>query len=557
MKKIFCAVLALFIGINAVFAQETVTINQLDAQTSKAIKIKKVDGVKGVTVIKGKKFQGKDIASVNLEQFVNKEIKIDFGCQIKIVSKSKPDYKISWLVNDFQAGFPVIAEKRVKTGEWTTLTGSKYVSLSGKRMLLLSTNGFDLESMTIYIKDVSVRITGDDLSGKQPELTPWMEAQSLKDVLHPYFDYFGIATTWQGEFNTEKIQKGLGRHCDSITTGNEFKPDFIFRWNTPTSFNEFVSEKGKKIKVPVKTPGLDICGQIMQTAKDNGLEMRGHVLVWHSQTPKWFFMENYSTDSNAKYVDKATMNARMEWYIKTMMDYVAKWEKENNGGKHIIKTWDVVNEAMSDSATESKWLREDSDWYKIYQSEEFIINAFRYANKYAPKDVKLAYNDYNSYQGSANKSGGKTNAILKIVDLIQKTPDARIDVVGMQSHVQIGYPNVTGTDSFETAVQRFIEKGVNVQVTELDIANGDSMYSSIRLKDKYKEYFEMFIRNRKTDTKKGIEGVTIWGITDDGTWLNALQMYKGKKQYPLLFTGDFKCKPAFFGIIEAAQEAEK
>ena len=176
-----------------------------------------------------------------------------------------------------------------------------------------------------------------------------------------------------------------------------------------------------------------------------------------------------------------TMNARMEWYIKTVLEFVANWEKENNNGKHIIKHWDVVNEACADGATDQKWLREDSNWFKIYGSEEFIVNAFRYANKYAPKDVSLVYNDYSSYNGSTRSAngGGKTNAILKVVDAIQAAPDARIDAVGMQSHVQVEYPPVSGNvnDSFEAAVKKFIAKGVNVQITELDIANAKKLYS--------------------------------------------------------------------------------
>ena len=102
---------------------------------------------------------------------------------------------------------------------------------------------------------------------------------------------------------------------------------------------------------------------------------------------KIFFKENYSTDANAAYVDKATMTARQEWYIKSVLDYVRTWEEENNGGKRIITTWDVVNEAVADGAGGKKWLREDSDWFRIYQSEEFLLNAFRYANKYAPSDL--------------------------------------------------------------------------------------------------------------------------------------------------------------------------
>ena len=54
--------------------------------------------------------------------------------------------------------------------------------------------------------------------------------------------------------------------------------------------------------------------------------------------------------------------------------------------------------------------------------------------------------------------------------------------------------------------------------------------------------------------KNGIEGVTLWGVRDEWTWLNS--MHKGNTQYPLLFQGkEFYCKPAYYGVIEAASEA--
>jgi endo-1,4-beta-xylanase len=280
--------------------------------------------------------------------------------------------------------------------------------------------------------------------------------------------------------------------------------------------------------------------------------MRGHVLVWHSQTPVWFFRKDYKLAGSM--VDKQTMNARMEWYIKTVLNHVADWEAKNNDGKHIIYAWDVVNEAASDSAAGSRFLRgsngEQSNWYAVYKDDSFIVNAFRFANKYAPADVLLSYNDYNTY------SGNKTTAILKIIDDIQAaekdaTLPTRLNVLGMQSHVSMSYPSVS---SYESAVKIFLAKGLDVQVTELDIANGKDKYDAEKLKAKYKEYFTIFLNNRKGDGKNGITGVTIWGIDDATTWLNALGMYKGYRQYPLLFNADYTCKPAFYGVIEAARK---
>ena len=556
MKKLLAIFTAMLLSCTFIFSQETIKISQIDA-VSKGIKFdKKKDKFKNVTVITGKKLTGKNPIAIDLSKYANKEVEIKFYCDIKIEDSKKDVNEIIWMINDFNEGFPEIAKKKVKTGEWTRMTGSKIVHLTGPRQLYIPTNSIDLENSKIFLKDFEVTITGESLTGKPVKLKNWLEVEPLKNSLKSHFDYFGIAVGWNDTFAVPNIQKGVAYHASSITMGNEFKPDFIFRWSLPRQFKDFKGENGKKVKVPSYTlKGFETCADILEATKKNNLEMRGHVLVWHSQTPDWFFTENYDYDSEL--VDKDTMNARMEWYIKTVLEFVANWEKENNNGKHIIKHWDVVNEACADGATDQKWLREDSNWFKIYGSEEFIVNAFRYANKYAPKDVSLVYNDYSSYNGSTRSAngGGKTNAILKVVDAIQAAPDARIDAVGMQSHVQMEYPPVSGNvnDSFEAAVKKFIAKGVNVQITELDIANAKKLYSPMKLKAKYKEYFEMFIRNKKTANKKGIEGVTIWGVTDDGTWLNSQSQYKGHTQYPLLFTEDYECKPAFFGIVEAAE----
>ena len=119
----------------------------------------------------------------------------------------------------------------------------------------------------------------------------------------------------------------------------------------------------------------------------------------------------------------------------------------------------------------------------------------------------------------------------------------------MQTHIGIN----DSVSAFETAVQNFLKKGINVQITEMDIANGASGYNAMKLKESYKSFFAMFIENRKQADKKGIEGITLWGVRDEWTWLNS--MHKGHTQYPLLFEGkDFKCKPAYYGVIEAAQE---
>ena len=341
---------------------------------------------------------------------------------------------------------------------------------------------------------------------------------------------------------------------------------------------DFPASNGLTIKVPAKIDGLDRLDKILTILKNNNLKMRGHVLTWHSQTPDEFFAKDYSAKYNgdliSNLVSKDEMTARHEWYIKTILDYVNDWESKNGYGEgnHIIWAWDVVNEAVADDATTTDYLRgstigtkdktpnppqgsnqaQGSRWYQLYESDEFIVNAFRFANAYAPADVSLAYNDYNEYMDYS--AGWKTTGILKLLDSIKngeaktingKSVKPRIDVMGMQSHVGESWPGVSG---YETALKKYLETGLDVHVTEFDVA----AKSTNNAKKAYAEYFKMLKKYGKNYSGKNkITSVTIWGINNENSWISN----KGT-QYPLLFTkvgNKYYANDSFYAVIDAVK----
>lgn len=528
-------------------ADGSVSIKTVDKDAS-VKENQKVDGFAGVTVINGKKIKKRNPITFNLSALSNKEVIINFSCDIKLTDtdKTPKDYDLIWMINDADANFPRLSQTKVQADQWTTIKSELLIPLGENKELYLSGAGLSNQTLTYYLKNIDIHVSGEGLGSSEPQLANWADAPSIWEAYKDYFDYFGFACSFNGELNSYEISEAISHQANCITLGNELKPDFLFDWKAIYKTEDFTAEDGKTYQVPSGLPDFNNLYLILKVAKMCGVQVRGHVLVWHQQTPEWFFHQNF--DPNAAYVDKATMTARQEWYIKTVLEYVKNWEDKNNKGKRLITTWDVVNEACADNATETNYLRTDSNWFKIYGDNTFIVNAFRYANKYAPADVKLSYNDYNCYQPA------KTRAICKVIDAIRAAPDARVDVVGMQSHVSIDYPAVSGgSGSYEAAVKTFLAKNIDVQVTELDIANGSRKYSPIQLKSKYKEYFKLFKKYHKTADTYGINGVTIWGLTDAGTWLDDQPQYKGHKQYPLLFDKDFNCKPAFYGVLEAAE----
>lgn len=529
-----------------------------------------------ITTIKGSELESNAwyFKSYDLSEYANQTVQIELSCKIKTSSSNK--IHLMWQINNSE--YPIIAQADVGS-DWVELKGTKEVSIETENQLYLSTYQIDFSNLTIYIKDFSYKVT-TSRENWLSDSTP-----SLKETYKDIFDSFGLACEY-GNFGTgwgtpvelyyDEVQNGLKKHVDSMTLGNELKPQFMLCWwgngdGTKESMTSFTASNGQTIQVPKTIKGLFRLNDILTILKNNNLKMRGHVLTWHSQTPDDFFAEGYSAKSNGELisnpVSKEVMTARHEWYIKTILEYVNEWEV-NNGygtGNHIIWTWDVVNEAIADDATTTDYLRGStsdtkgktpdnggSRWYQIYQSDEFIVNAFRFANAYAPSDVPLAYNDYNEYMDYS--AGWKTTGILNLIESIKKgeaqtingkSVAPRIDVMGMQSHVNPIWP---GVSEYEKALKRYLAAGVDVHVSEFDIA----ATSTGSAKSAYSDYFKMLKKYGKnySGTNK-ITNVTIWGLNNENSWIN-----KDGTQYPLLFNkinNKYIPNASFDAVIEAAK----
>ena len=345
------------------------------------------------------------------------------------------------------------------------------------------------------------------------------DAKTLKEVFDGDF-IVGVATT-SGYLSEEDRVDQIKENFNSITMENEMKPESLLDWEG--------SEKSKDGMPAIKEETLE---KALKAAQEAGIPLRGHTLVWYSQTPEWFFSKKY--DPSKGYVDKATMKKRMESYIKQVLTYC----KENYPG--VVYAWDVVNEAVGDDGN----YRTESMWYETYGDFSYIKDAFTFARKYAEEGTKLFLNDYNEY--IAQK---RDLLYAKVVEL----HDAGIlDGVGMQSHWDMDFPSV---DLFETALEKYASiDGIEIQLTEIDMHNTDDSEEGLKKQaERYKEFFDV-ITKMKREGKANITSVTFWGLKDGESWLSG---FKGETSYPLLFTDDLEKKPCYESILEAGKTAQK
>lgn len=401
---------------------------------------------------------------------------------------------------------------QVSQGEWAAYENVKF--------------SFPADTTDWYLyfeaSDANVNIYVDDFTITAAPEVELEDIASLADVYRPYFK---IGTAIGSSNLASKPFMGLvERHFnESITFGNELKPDFVLDKAATLAYME--ANGGDQTNPQIS---LTNAKALLNYCRDNNIPVRGHTLVWHSQTPDWFFKENFSDDGD--WVSKEVMIQRMENYIKNVMEALAEQYPTVN-----FYAWDVVNEAWTDggqprTAGSNNTSNGNSAWVQVFGDNSFIEYAFKFARQYAPEGCKLYYNDYNEY------IDGKTNAICEMAtDLKAK---GLIDGIGMQSHLATNFPSAA---QYKKALEKFAALGLDIQVTELDITTSDT--SEAGLETQAQVYSD--IMDALVEYSDSISAVVFWGVTDDQSWRAS--------QLPLLFDKDFKAKPAYYSIVDGLE----
>ncbi|MBD0688962.1 endo-1,4-beta-xylanase [Streptomyces sp. CBMA123] len=234
---------------------------------------------------------------------------------------------------------------------------------------------------------------------------------------------------------------------------------------------------------------------IVGHASAHGQRMRGHTLVWHSQLPSWV----------GSIGDANTLRGVMDNHIATEMTHY----------KGRIYAWDVVNEAFADDGSG----RHRGSVFQNVLGDGFIEEAFRTARNTDPS-AKLCYNDYSI----ENWSDAKTQGVYRMVKDF-KSRGVPIDCVGFQSHFGAGGPPA----SFRTTLANFAALGVDVQITELDIAQAPATG--------YADTVRACLGVARCT------GITVWGIRDSDSWRSG--------EHPLLFDGNGTRKAAYGAVLTA------
>lgn len=465
--------------------------------------------------------------------------------------------------------------KKIPAGEWVKFEGTfnpKFEGEADELIIRILEQGTDNGSGAgikgkYYVTGVSIHEVKKPIKEIEWEIPNLKDTVSSNDKGIGTDAYTGALLT-VSDLSDQPLMDLVQKHFNAVTFENEMKMDAMFGYhdnnNSAPGFDTITWTRadGTEMK-DYKVPQLDYsrADKILDALKewntnhpDSVIKVRGHVLVWHSQAPEWFFHEDW--DINKPDASAEVMDARQEWYIKTVLEH---YTGDSSPYKGMFYGWDVVNEAVSDSSGDYRHEDEKSSWWRVYKSEDFIVNAFRYANHYAPSDLELYYNDYNECMGNKVSGIEKLLREVKSHETDEKLP-TRIDAMGMQSHHTISSPTVS---QIRDAAVRYGKIVGKIQLTELDLkASDDFDGTDATLQNEYTKqayrYKEIYDVMREVDAMEDIDvnGITVWGVIDGNSWLQDSSDVGGgadgsKKQVPLLFDDDYKAKPSFYAFVNA------
>lgn len=373
-----------------------------------------------------------------------------------------------------------------------------------------------------------------DFSDSKFDMTEALTTESLKSLAKDHF-LLGVGLTGNAPataaVNSPEYMAVVKTHFDTVTLTNLFKPAHIL----DKSGSQNSKDGMPAVSFDAVKPTLEWC-------YNNDIKMRGHTLVWHTQTPEWFFREGYQDDG--KYVDKETMTARLNSYIEQVLTYC----NENYPG--VVYAWDVVNEAVEpannnkDSYFMCRTKHGDgapNGWYETL-GEDYVVLAFEAARKYASPETKLFYNDY------GNQDETKRFNIYKLLKELKKKE--LVDGVGLQGYWGVGWPSI---QNLEETIEQYAAVGIEIHITELSVGI-DSIYNKDELKkqaDRYAELYRMFLR--LDDSNGGIANitnVTVFGLQD------GFVMYGTDKETTRFFDTNFQPKPCFYSVQEVLKNNE-
>ncbi len=375
------------------------------------------------------------------------------------------------------------------------------------------------------------------------------DVEPMYALAAPYGFKLGAPLSFN-QLRDAKYLNMLKSHFNSLTATNEMK-----------AYSLLDERASRRAADGMPVMNYAMADKMVAWAQENGIGVRGHVLVWDAYMCDWYFHEGY--DPAKPYADPETIRQRTEYYITQV---VTHFEEKFPG---VVYCWDVVNEAVGESAGEFdpadprhlRTLRSGApNLFREYMGEDYVAQAFLYARNAVEAlgaDVKLYYNDYNAFYPE------KAQAILALAQSVDSyaqdgagNPRRLVDGIGMQGYIG-GYGDQDGCldDSLipmiGEAIRNYAAAGYEVQITEMAVRNFE-----LDQAERHADYYVCLFRTLMGVNREGdapLKAVSIWGLTDTNA-PKGNYVYNLNSPYGGLLDLKLQYKDVFYRVCETLRQ---
>ena len=303
--------------------------------------------------------------------------------------------------------------------------------------------------------------------------------ESLKERAAKKHILFGTAIRHPLLLTDKEYTQSLIKECSILVS------EWGFKWHV----------NPKALRPTPETFDFTAADKMFNFARSNGMEVRGHTLVWYMSLPPWF--ESTVNQQNAKDF--------LEKHIQTV---VGRYQ-----GK--IHSWDVVNEAIEPRDGHPDGLRK-TPWLE-FLGEDYIDIAFRLAHEADPKAM-LVYNDYGLVY-DAPEDEAKRNAVIKLLKRL-KSQGTPIHALGVQAHLD-GSESRFNPQILKDFFAQVADLNLKIMITELDVTDKE-LPRNVQVRDRivakaYSDYLKVALE------QPAVIAVLTWGLNDQHSWLNEFQ----------------------------------
>ena len=276
---------------------------------------------------------------------------------------------------------------------------------------------------------------------------------------------------------------------------------------------------------------FETADRLLAFCNQHRIAMRGHCLVWNEWNPDW--VKNLSAAERRSYFDS---------YIE---EVVSRYS-----GK--LQSWDIVNEPFWPGHRAPGGFRL-GPWYDAF-GPDYVRRAFERA-ALVDRTTKFVLNEAQTERDDELGLTVRRGLLKLVADL--KNAGVKLDVVGLQGHLQPQYPHDPAR--FDEFLHALADLGVDIYITEFDVCD-DVFPDDVEARDAAvastaRQFLATTLRH------PAVKMLITWELADNYSFYRGIYRAKhptaARLPRPLPYDDQLKAKPLWDAIAQGFESARR